>query len=79
MGPISAWAALLVGCLAYCATMVLHAFLFGKRTGNIERDVETNRQDVAELKIVVARIRSALEGTTGVSIEGFDFRRRGDD
>jgi hypothetical protein len=80
MGPISAWAALLVGCLAYCGTMVLHAFLFGNRLGSSETELKNLKEEHRELKALVGRIRSAFERSTGISVDGFEtFVRKGGD
>jgi hypothetical protein len=80
MGDLSAWSSLLVGLLAYCGAMVLHAFLFGNRTGKIETEVEFLKRENESLRILTYRMKSVLEIYTGVSLDGIDVRpNRGGD
>jgi hypothetical protein len=80
MGDLSAWSSLLVGLLAYCGAMVLHAFLFGNRTGKVENDVAANKERIDSLTELTYRMKSVLEIYTGVSVDGIDVKpRRGGD
>ena len=79
MGTITVWQELVFGFLTLCGTLVVNAFLFGRRVGTMEQDNRTLVKETEFLKKEVARLRSAVEAYTGVSLEGVKFRRRGDD
>ena len=80
METLSAWASILVGLLAYCGAMVLHAFLFGSRTGRIETKVANLELDNETLVKLVYRMKSVLEIYTGVSVDGINVKpNRGGD
>lgn len=80
MGTITVWQELVFGFLTLCGTLVVNAFLFGRRVGTMERDTLTIAKENEFLRKQVALLRSAVEAYTGVSLEGVKFRgRRGDD
>jgi hypothetical protein len=79
MATISVYQALVFGLLTICASLVVNAFLFGRRVGTMEQQNKALREDNIFLRSEAARLRSAIEAYTGVSLEGVRFRRRGDD
>jgi len=80
MENLSAWASILVGLLAYCGAMVLHAFLFGSRTGRIETKVAELEAKNRNQEVLLYRLKSVLEIYTGVSVDGINVKpNRGGD
>jgi hypothetical protein len=80
MGTVTVWQELIFGFLTLCATLVANAYLFGRRVGSMLEETKTLKKENDFLKSECARLRSAIEAYTGVSLEGVRFRqRRGDD
>jgi hypothetical protein len=79
MGSITGYQWLVSLLLTIGLSLIVNAFVFGRRVGAIEQELKTVREDNAFLKAQVAKLRSAVEVYTGISLEGVRFRLKGDD
>lgn len=71
------WASILVGLLAYCGTMVVHAYFFGSRIGKIEQGQAYDQKRIEKLEELSLDLKTAIEVYTRISIKGIDFRGKG--
>jgi hypothetical protein len=72
------WWSIIVGLLAYCGAMVLHAFFFGNRIGSIETGRQYDGKRLDKLEELTQDLKTAVEVYTRISIKGIDFRKKGD-
>lgn len=79
MGSITGYQWLVSLLLTIGLSLIVNAFVFGQRVGAIEQELKTVREDNVFLKAQVAKLRSAVEVYTGISLEGVRFRLKGDD
>jgi hypothetical protein len=70
------WASILIGLLAYCGAMVVHAYFFGSRIGSIETGREYDQKRLEKLEELTLDLKTAIEVYTRISIKGIDFRKK---